>query len=65
MNEFMLLEEYIDQLEFFDKSNREGHAAKVYFMLFSVKISVVMMIHILTPPLTMGMGLFFQLLIVR
>lgn len=31
MNEFMLLEEYIDQLEFFDKSNREGHAAKVYF----------------------------------
>ena len=31
MNEFALLEEYIDQLEFFDKSNREGHAAKVYF----------------------------------
>ena len=29
--EYMLLEEYIQQIEFGDKTNREGHAAKVYF----------------------------------
>ncbi len=26
-----MLEDYIDEIEFFDQSNREGHAAKVYF----------------------------------
>lgn len=29
--EALLLESYIPQIEFHDKSNREGHAAKVYF----------------------------------
>lgn len=29
--EFKLLEQYIEQLEFKDATNREGHAAKVYF----------------------------------
>lgn len=29
--EYILLEEYIQQIEFGDKTNREGHAAKVYF----------------------------------
>lgn len=30
-NEAILLEKYIDEIEFCDASNREGHAAKVYF----------------------------------
>lgn len=29
--EFQLLDKYIEELEFNDESNREGHAAKVYF----------------------------------
>lgn len=29
--EYELLLSYIEQMEFFDKTNREGHAAKVYF----------------------------------
>lgn len=29
--EMRLLEKYIEEIEFFDTSNREGHAAKVYF----------------------------------
>ncbi len=30
-DQFQMLLEYIDEIEFNDKSNREGHAAKVYF----------------------------------
>lgn len=30
-DEYKMLEKYIDQVEFKDESNREGHAAKVYF----------------------------------
>lgn len=30
-SEFMQLEEYINEVEFRDETNREGHAAKVYF----------------------------------
>lgn len=30
-DEYKMLEKYIDQVEFKDQSNREGHAAKVYF----------------------------------
>ncbi|MEB3429768.1 type II CRISPR-associated endonuclease Cas1 [Citroniella saccharovorans] len=30
-NEYKLLEKYIDEVEFYDSTNREGHAAKVYF----------------------------------
>lgn len=38
--EAMLLESYIDQIEFQDASNREGHAAKVYFnALFGMDFS--------------------------
>lgn len=31
LSEYKLLEEYISQVEFGDSTNREGHAAKVYF----------------------------------
>ncbi|MCD7797681.1 MAG: type II CRISPR-associated endonuclease Cas1 [Clostridiales bacterium] len=31
LERYTLLENYIEELEFNDKSNREGHAAKVYF----------------------------------
>ncbi len=31
LREAQLLESYISQMEFFDETNREGHAAKVYF----------------------------------
>lgn len=31
LNEASLLYQYVDEIEFFDASNREGHAAKVYF----------------------------------
>lgn len=31
LNEYELLNGYLDELEFNDESNREGHAAKVYF----------------------------------
>lgn len=31
IEEHKLIELYVEQLEFFDSSNREGHAAKVYF----------------------------------
>lgn len=30
-DEYKMLEKYIDQVKFKDQSNREGHAAKVYF----------------------------------
>ncbi len=29
--EFVQLDKYLEELEFYDKTNREGHAAKVYF----------------------------------
>ena len=29
--EYTMLEKYIDEVEFYDSTNREGHAAKVYF----------------------------------
>lgn len=36
----VLLRQYVEEIEFFDKSNREGHAAKVYFnALFGKKFS--------------------------
>lgn len=31
LSEYQLLEQYLEELEFNDKTNREGHAAKVYF----------------------------------
>ena len=31
LNEYALLDTYLDELEFNDETNREGHAAKVYF----------------------------------
>ena len=31
LNEYELLDTYLDELEFNDETNREGHAAKVYF----------------------------------
>lgn len=31
LDEYLLLEKYVDEIEFNDASNREGHAAKVYF----------------------------------
>lgn len=31
LSEYQLLEQYLEQLEFNDETNREGHAAKVYF----------------------------------
>jgi CRISPR-associated endonuclease Cas1 subtype II len=38
--EYMLLEEYIQNIELGDTTNREGHAAKVYFnALFGVKFT--------------------------
>lgn len=38
--EFHLLEEYIEQIQFGDSTNREGHAAKVYFnSLFGMKFT--------------------------
>lgn len=40
LDEANLLYDYIDEIEFNDKSNREGHAAKVYFnALFGKKFS--------------------------
>lgn len=39
-DEYLKLKSYIDEMEFFDSSNREGHAAKVYFnSLFGVEFS--------------------------
>lgn len=31
LEQYKLLEEYINQIEYYDATNREGHAAKVYF----------------------------------
>jgi CRISPR-associated endonuclease Cas1 subtype II len=40
IEQYKMLEEYIDELEFYAASNREGHAAKVYFnALFGKKFS--------------------------
>lgn len=40
LSEFKILEGYIDELEFNDSTNREGHAAKVYFnALFGKKFT--------------------------
>jgi len=39
-NEFKLLNQYLKEITFFDETNREGHAAKVYFnALFGMKFS--------------------------
>lgn len=34
--EYKMLDEYVEQVEIGDRTNREGHAAKVYLMLYSV-----------------------------
>lgn len=40
IEQYQKLLDYIDEIEFYDKSNREGHAAKVYFnALFGMKFS--------------------------
>lgn len=40
LKEYELLEKYINEIEYFDATNREGHAAKVYFnAIFGIEFS--------------------------
>lgn len=63
LKEAQMLDGYIEELEFNDITNREGHAAKVYLTLCLAKALLEVMTRHLTQCLIMAIALFCHALI--